>query len=141
MAPVAARRQQVAADQTQVAHASHLLAPGDEQHAVDLVDLDQLDLDALAARRRQVLADVVGPDRQLAVAAVGEHGELDAVGPPVLEERVDRGADRAAGVEDVVDEDHGAALELEVEPRVAHERLRAGAAPCRRARERRRGGR
>ena len=74
---------------------------------------------------RQVLADVVGPDRQLAVAAVGEHGELDARRAAVLEQRVDRGADRAAGVEDVVDEDHGAALELEVELRVAHDRLRA----------------
>ena len=37
------------------------------------------DVDALAARGRQVLADVVGADRQLAVAAVGEHGELDAL--------------------------------------------------------------
>ena len=59
------------------------------------------------------------------MTAVGQDGELDAVGPPVLEERVDRRADRAAGVEDVVDEDHGATLELEVELRVAHERLRA----------------
>ena len=85
----------------------------------------QLHLDALAARGREVLADVVGADRQLAVAAVGEHGELHALGPAVLEQRVDRGADRAAGVEDVVDEDHRAALELEVELRVADERLRA----------------
>ena len=59
------------------------------------------------------------------MAAVGEHGELDARGPAVLEQRVDRGADRAAGVEDVVDEDHGAALELEVELRVADDRLAA----------------
>ena len=82
-----------------------LLLGRDEQDAVDLVDLDELHLDALAARGRQVLADVVGADRQLAVAAVGEHGELDARGPAVVEERLDRGADRAAGVEDVVDED------------------------------------
>ncbi len=92
--------------------------------AVDLVDLDELHLDALVARGGQVLADVVGPDRQLAVAAVGEDGELHARGPAVLEQRVDRGADRAARVEDVVDEDHGASLELEVELGVAHDRLR-----------------
>ena len=94
-----------------------------EDHLVDLVDLDELNLHALLARGRQVLADVVGADRQLAVAAVGEHGELDARGTAVFEQRVDRGADRAAGVEDVVDEDHRAALELEVELRVAHDRL------------------
>ena len=102
----------------------HWLLLGDEQDAVDLVDLDQLDLDALAPRGRQVLADVVGADRQLAVAAVGDDGELDAVGAAVVEERLDRGADRAAGVEDVVDEDAGAALEREVELRRADERLR-----------------
>ena len=45
---------------------------GDEQDTVDLVDLDELHLDALAARGRQVLSDVVGADRKLAVAAVDE---------------------------------------------------------------------
>ena len=50
----------------------------------------QLDLDALAARGGQVLADVVGADRQLAVAAVGDDGELDARRPPVVEEGLDR---------------------------------------------------
>ena len=57
---------------------------------------------------RQVLADVVGADRQLAVAAVAEDGELDPPRAAVVEERVDRGPHRAAGEEDVVDEDDGA---------------------------------
>ena len=127
--------------QAQVGHASTSSRSADEQHAVDLVDLDAARPGRARRGRRQVLADVVGPDRQLAVAAVGEHGELHALGPAVLEEGVDRGADRAARVEDVVDEDDRASLELEVEPRVADERLRRGAAPCRRARGRRRGGR
>src|SRR5262249_51212817 len=100
-----------------------LLGLADEDDPVDLVDLEQLQLDALAARRGQVLADVVGPDRQLAVSAVGEHGELDPGRSAVLEERVDRGAHRAAGVEDVVDEDHSAVLEVEVELRVADDWL------------------
>src|ERR671937_1190017 len=78
-----------------------LLWRGDEQDGVDLVDLDQLHLDALVARGREVLADVVGADRKLAVAAVDEHGELDAGRPAVVEERLDRRANRAAGVEDV----------------------------------------
>ena len=104
-----------------------LLGAGDEQDAVDLVGLDELHLHPLAARGRQVLADVVGPDRKLAVAAVGEDGELDAPGPPVLEERLDRGPDRPARVEDVVDEDAGSPLERELELGRADERLGAAA--------------
>src|SRR5215210_7098452 len=50
----------------------------DEQDAVDLVDLDELDLDPLAAGGREVLADVVGTDRKLSVAAVGQARELHA---------------------------------------------------------------
>ena len=137
MAALPPRRHEVAGDDAQVTHRCLLSATQDD--AVDLVDLVQLDLDAVAARGRQVLADVVGPDRQLAVAAVGENGELDAIGASVLDQRVDRGADRAAGVEDVVDEDHRAALELELEPRVAHERLRPARRAARRGRGRRRG--
>src|SRR5262245_49232185 len=100
-----------------------LLGRGDEQDSVDLVDLDELHLDALAAGGRQVLAHVVGADRELAVAAVGEDGELHALGAAVVEQGLDRGADRAAGVEDVVEEADRAALEREVEPCRADERL------------------
>src|SRR6478735_9827560 len=96
----------------------------DEQDAIDFVDLDELDLDALVAGGWQVLADVIRADGELAVAAVGEHGQLDALGPAVAEERVDGRADRAAGVEDVVDEHHGHPLEREVERGRTHERLR-----------------
>src|ERR671925_2362319 len=97
---------------------------GDEQDAVDLVDLDELDLDPLAARGRQVLADVVGTDRKLTVAAVGEAGELHASWAAVVEQRVDRGADRPARVEDVVHEHARHPLEREVEPGGADDRLR-----------------
>jgi hypothetical protein len=96
----------------------------DQQDAVDLVHLDELDLDALVSGGREVLADVVRADRELAVAAVGEHGQLHALGTAVAEERVDRGPDRAAGVEHVVDEHARHALEWEVERRRPDERLR-----------------
>src|ERR687888_208840 len=86
--------------------------------------LDDVRVDALLARGREVLADVVGADRQLAVAAVDEHGELHARGPAVVEEGVDRGPDRAPRVEHVVDEDDRAALERELELRGADDRLR-----------------
>ena len=51
-------------------------------------------LHPLVARGRQVLADVVGADRQLAVAAVDQHGEPHGAGPAEVGERVERGADR-----------------------------------------------
>ena len=94
-----------------------LFGCGYEQDAVDLVDLDELHLDALVAGRRQVLPDVVGAYGQLAVPSVDEHCELDALGAAVIEERLDRRADRPPGVEDVVDEDDRLAFEREVERR------------------------
>src|SRR4029450_1477413 len=63
-------------------------------------------------------------DRKLSVAAVGEAGELDARRAAVVEQRLDRRADRAARVEDVVDEHARHPFEREVELRVAHDRLR-----------------
>jgi hypothetical protein len=49
---------------------------------------------------------------------------LDARGATVVEDRVDRRADRAARVQDVVDQDDRPSFEREVEPGRAHERLR-----------------
>src|SRR5919206_1533162 len=94
-----------------------LLWRWNEQDLVDLVHLDELHLDALVARGRQVLADVVGADRELAVPAVDEHRELDAGRPAVVEERLDRGPNRPARVEDVVDEHDRLPFEREVERR------------------------
>ena len=74
-------------------------------------------MDVLAARGRQVLADVVGADRQLAVAAVGEHGELHARRAAVVEQRLDRGADGAAGEEHVVDDHDRQPGDVEVDVR------------------------
>src|SRR5881397_237926 len=85
-----------------------------EQNLVDLVHLDELHLDALVTGRRQVLADVVRADRQLAVAAVDENRKLDALGPAVVEERLDRRTDRASGVQHVVDEHDRLTLGTEV---------------------------
>ncbi len=50
---------------------------------------------------------MVGPDRQLAVTAVDEHGQADRLRPPEVDERVHRGADRPSRVQHVVDEDDG----------------------------------
>ncbi len=51
------------------------------------------------------------------MAAVGEHGELDAGRAAVVEQRLDRGADRAPGEEDVVDDDDRARVDVEVQVR------------------------
>ena len=122
---VPARSRGSASDQT----CSRVLPLADEEHAVALVDLDELHLDALFAAGGQVLSDVVGADRQLAVAAVDEHGELHARRPPELEQRVDRGADRPARVQDVVDEDDRHPLDRERDARGAHDRLAPRRAP------------
>ena len=62
------------------------------------------------------------------MAAIDEHRELHPLGAPVVEEGVDRGADGASGEQHVVDEDHGAAVEVEVEVGGVDDRLRAGLA-------------
>jgi hypothetical protein len=58
------------------------------------------------------------------VAAIDDDCELDPCRAAVGEERLDRGADRAAGVENVVNEHDRAALERKVELRFPHDRLR-----------------
>ena len=79
--------------------------------------------DELLARGRDVLADVVGPDRQLAMAAVDEHGQADRLRPPEVDEGVHRGADRPARVQDVVDEHDRPPVEVERQVRALDDRL------------------
>src|SRR6185369_6343823 len=55
----------------------HLL----DDDAVDAVDLQELHADHFALRGRHVLADEVGADRQLAMAAVDDDRELDGAWP------------------------------------------------------------
>src|SRR5712691_12430389 len=82
-----------------------LFLSGNYHRLVDAVLLLHQHLDALGVRGRHVLADVVGADGKLAVAAVDEHGELDRAGPPEIHHRVHRRAGGATKVDDVVDED------------------------------------
>src|SRR5699024_3515713 len=73
-------------------------------HRIAAVDLGQADVDAFAARRREVLAYVIGADRQIAVAAVDEDGEADPGGAADVGEGIESGPAGAAGAEHVVDE-------------------------------------
>ncbi len=102
-------------DREQVVHADASITAGAsgprqrDRHLVDAVELAQAHVHVLGARGRQVLADVVGADRQLAVAAVGEHRQLHPLGAAVGEQRLDRRARRAPGEEHVVDDHDRAA--------------------------------
>src|SRR5882757_2512800 len=99
-----------------------------DAHLVDAVDLLQPHVHPLLAGGGQVLADVIGAEGKLAVAAVAEDGELDPLGAAVVEEGLDRGADRAAGEEDVIDQDDRALGKVEVDVGVVDDRLRGGGA-------------
>src|ERR671910_2602066 len=57
--------------------------------------------------------DVLGADRQLPAAAVGEHHQRNARRPAVVEQLVHRRAHRAAAVEHVVDQQQLAAVDVE----------------------------
>src|ERR687890_883032 len=89
------------------------LLVSNDDHPVLPIGLLQVDKHSFATRGRHVLTDVVGPDRQLSVAAVDENRQPDGGGPPELEERVHRGASGPTRVENVVDEDHGLACHVE----------------------------
>src|SRR5262245_12939111 len=82
-----------------------------DDHAVLSVVLAQTHGHALPSRGGQVLADVVGANGQLPVAAVDEHGELHHLGAAEVDHGVERGADRASGEEDIVHEDDALVLD------------------------------
>src|SRR5919204_2641574 len=94
-----------------------------DRHFVHPVHLVDAHVHALVAGGGKVLAHVVRADRQLAVAAVSQYGQLHAFGAAVVEEGVDGGAHGAAGVEHVVDEDDRDAVQREVDVRGEYHRL------------------
>ena len=57
-------------------------------------------------------ADVIGGDGHEVVAAIDEDGEFDFGGAAVIEELIEGGFDRAAGEEDVVDENDPGAVDV-----------------------------
>src|SRR6266542_3410587 len=79
-----------------------------------------LQYDRQIACDRETRADVRCLDRQLAAAAIDQHRELDRIGSPIVEQLVDRGADRTAGIEHIVDQHYAAAGDLEGQRRQPH---------------------
>ena len=68
---------------------------------------NEIDTDVFAGCGGNIFADEVRLDGKLAVAAVNEHGKLDAAGAAEIIERVHRRASGAPAEEDVVHEDDG----------------------------------
>ena len=66
----------------------------------------------------------VGVDRQLAAAAIHQHGESDRAGPTEIGQLVERGAHGAAGVKHVVDDHDVLAVEVPRQIRRADHRAR-----------------
>ena len=100
-------------------------AAAPDRHLVDAVELADAHADVLLARGGQVLADVVGADRQLPVSAVGEHRQLHPLGTAVVEQGLDRGTYGASGIEHVIDDHDRTRGGVEVDMRGVHDgRLR-----------------
>src|SRR4029077_8935117 len=80
---------------------------GNDHRLVDAVFLGDQNLDPFGVRGGDVLADVVGADGQLAVAAVDQDRQLNRPRPTEVHQGIHRSARGPAVVDDVVDEhDH-----------------------------------
>ena len=86
---------------------------GDPDDLVDRVDRPDPDPDGLGPLGLDDQAHGVGPDGQLAMPAVDQHGQADPRRPAEVADRVQGGPDRPAGVEHVVDQDDLGAVDGE----------------------------
>src|SRR4051812_15923959 len=82
-----------------------------DTHLLAAVRVLEGDLDDLVLGRGDLLAHEIRLNGQLAMAAVDEHGELDRLGTAEVDQLVEGGAHRAAGVEHVVAEHDDAVVE------------------------------
>ena len=78
--------------------------------------------DVVGRRGRDVLADKVGADRELAVPPVDKDRQADGAGTAVVDKRVHRGADGPAREEDIVDQDDHTSVDGERDLRFADDR-------------------
>src|SRR5260370_5320359 len=77
---------------------------GNDDRLVDPVLLVDEDFDPLRVGRRHILADVVGPDGQLAMPSIDEDRELDRARPAEIHQCVHRRACGPAAAAHVIDE-------------------------------------
>src|SRR5438132_1111713 len=79
----------------------------------ELAAVGALESQPLAGGHFHFRAAMLGADRQLPAAAIGEHHQRDARGPAVIEQLVHRGAHRTPGIQDVIHEQQLAAVDVE----------------------------
>ncbi len=79
------------------------LRPSDQNYPLLTIFFVQPDFDNFVVGRLDIFPNIVSLDRQLTMAAVDHDGQLHALGAPEIDKAIQRGADCATGVEDVVD--------------------------------------
>src|SRR5712691_5103768 len=96
--------------------------PRDDLDLVAAVNFGEMHADVVGRRSRDVLADKVGADRELAVPAVDEDRQADGAGTTVVDEFVHGGPDGPAREEDVVDQDDHTSVDGKRDLRLAYDR-------------------
>src|SRR5271155_2649073 len=86
-----------------------------QKHLLIVVNFAQLHLDDFATAGLYRSADESSFNRQLAVAAIDQRQKLHAARPAMIEERVERSAHCATGVEHIIDENDIASVDVETE--------------------------
>src|SRR5436190_12523659 len=71
-----------------------------------VVDFLQAHLNLFPHRGRQIFSDVIGPNRQLAMAAIDQYSELNTRGTAERIDCIHRCTHSATGIKDVIDNDH-----------------------------------
>jgi hypothetical protein len=104
--------------------AGALIDAVDEDDALFLINFDEANLDDFAVAGLNGAADVLSFDGHFAVAAIDEHAQRDALGAAEVKQAVHGGANGAAGVKDVVDEDEVHAVHGEGDIRGLQDGLR-----------------
>ena len=87
----------------------------DQIHAGIAVDILHVDIHDFLTGCGNSFADVIGTDGKLTVSAVNEDGKLDSGRSAVAEQRFDGGADRTSGIDDIVNEDNGLSLNVDLQ--------------------------
>src|SRR5438477_3583052 len=102
----------------------HLRSLLHDQNFVLVIGLGEFHFDHFVRVGRHGLADDVRVNRQLAMSAIDEHGEHHFARTSEVDQRIERGAHGAAGVENVVDEHDDLVVDRLRQLRRLHHRLR-----------------
>src|SRR5205823_14993382 len=94
-----------------------------EKNLFRVVDLSKLHFDHFIHCGRYCAPDEAGLDWQLAVTAVNEHTQLHASRAALIEDGIQRGSNRAAGKENIVDKNNIFVFDWELDRPFLYHRL------------------